>query len=97
MNYNKNITHHIILCYGYLSYLEKNDNSDGTDELVMDDKLKLVQFSQTSIMPLNPKYITVLSTDGKTHRIGIDLSQLTQTDIDGLPKDIYQDVIKFKR
>lgn len=78
--------------YGYLSYLEKNDNADGTEEMIEDKELKLVQFSDASIIPLNPKYIKVLSTDGKTHRIGIDLAQLTIQDIQGFPREIYNTI-----
>lgn len=82
--------------YGYLSYLEKNDTADGTEEQIEDDTLKVVQFSEASITPLNPKHIKVLSTDGKTHRIGIDLSKLTSNDLLGLPKEIFDDIKKSK-
>lgn len=82
--------------YGYLSYLQKNDNADGTEELIDDSGLKLVQFSDASVIPLNPKYVKVLSTDGKTHRIGIDISQLTDYDIMGFPKEIYDDIKNAK-
>lgn len=82
--------------YGYLSYLEENDNSDGTDGLTDDKDLKIVDFSDASIIPLNPKYVRVLSTDGKTYRIGIDITQLTEQDIEGFPKDIYYNIKKAR-
>lgn len=82
--------------YGYLSYLEKNDNADGTNNTLDDTDLQVVQFSDMSIIPLNPKYIEVLATDGKTFRIGIDLSKLNLIDIEGFPKEIYDDIHKAK-
>ena len=82
--------------YGYLSYLEKNDNADGTDNTLDDTDLQLVQFSDISIIPLNPKYTEILATDGKTYRVGIDLAKLNLIDIEGFPKEIYDDVNKAK-
>lgn len=84
-------------CYfGYLSYLEKNDNADGTNQVIPDDELQIVQFSDISIIPFNPKYIKILATDGKTYRIGIDLSMLTMSDIEGFPREIYEPIKKYK-
>ena len=84
-------------CYfGYLSYLEKNDNADGTNNTLSDDEIQLVQFSDMSVIPLNPKYVEILATDGKTFRIGLDLSKLNKTDMEGFPKDIYEAVVKAK-
>lgn len=81
---------------GYLSYLEKNDNADGTNNTLDDSELQIVQFSDMSIIPLNPKYIEILATDGKTFRVGIDLSKLNKIDMEGFPKEIYNDVVKAK-
>ena len=82
--------------YGYLSYLEKNDNADGTKILTDDENVQIVQFSDASVIPLNPKYMKILATDGKTYRVGIDISQLTDMDIEGFPQEIYMDIKKAK-
>lgn len=82
--------------YGYLSYLEQNDNADGTKFLTDEENVQIVQFSDASVIPLNPKYMKILATDGKTYRAAIDISQLTDVDIEGFPKEIYTDIRKAR-
>ena len=82
--------------FGYLSYLEKNDNANGT-ETYGDDDLQIVAFSDISIIPLSPKYTRILTTDGKTYRIGIDVSQLNEVDLRGFPNEIYKAVVDKRK
>lgn len=83
--------------YGYFSYNEKNEVENFDYDYFVDrTKLKTEQFSNASITPLDPRYIKVIATDGNTYKIAIDISQLTDFDMQGMPREIYDDIMSAR-